>query len=128
MLLQSGLSFQWWSEAMRCYCFLRNIIDVMSYGHTPYQKRFGDFKGKQIPFGASVRYMAMKDGEVLRELPLGDKTREGIFVGYHCHPGGKWSGDYLVIDAQDMRHADSIRSYHARRIKDIVVRLRDFSC
>ena len=64
--------------------------------------------------------MALKDGEVLRELPLGDKTREGIFVGYHCHPGGKWSGDYLVIDAQDMRHADSIRSYHARRIKDIV--------
>ena len=68
---------------------LENITDIMAYGHTLYQKRFGDFKGKQVPFGASIRYMALKDGEVLRELPLGDKTREGIFVGYHCHPGGK---------------------------------------
>ena len=29
--------------------------------------------------------------------------RLGIFLGYHFHPGGVWSKDYLVADYADLR-------------------------
>ena len=121
MLLQSGLTTHWWAEAMRCYCFLRNVSDIMVHGQTPYQKRFGDFKGKRVPFGASIRFMPMRHGEAVRAHPVGEKTSDGIFVGYHTHPGGKWSGDYWIIDVSDMVNADSVFFVHARRIGNIVV-------
>ena len=35
LLLQAGLSHEWWSEAMRCYCCTRDTHDIMAYGSTP---------------------------------------------------------------------------------------------
>ena len=39
------------SGAMECYCYLRNIQDVLANGRTPYEKRFiAPFHGPIIPF------------------------------------------------------------------------------
>ena len=36
---------------MECYCYLRNIQDLLSDGKTPYERRFGmRFNGPVIPF------------------------------------------------------------------------------
>ena len=42
VLLQSSLDEKWWAEPMECYCYLRNIQDLMSGGKTPYERRFGE--------------------------------------------------------------------------------------
>ena len=55
VLLQSGLDNEWWTDSMDCYCYLRNIQDLLSDGKTPYERRFGvPFNGPVIPFGAMV--------------------------------------------------------------------------
>ena len=42
---------------MECYCYLRNIQDLLSDVKTPYERRFGmPFNGPTIPFGAMVEY------------------------------------------------------------------------
>ena len=44
---------KWWTDSMECYCYLRNIQDLLSYGKTPYDRRFGmPFNGPVTPFGA----------------------------------------------------------------------------
>ena len=32
VLLQSGLDKEWWADSMECYCYLRNIQDLLSDG------------------------------------------------------------------------------------------------
>ena len=55
VLLQSGLDANWWADSMECYCYLRNIQDLLSDGKTPYERRFGmRFNGPVIPFGSLV--------------------------------------------------------------------------
>ena len=57
VLLQSGLDEKRWADSMECYCYLRNIQDLLFDGKTPYQRRFGEpFKGPIIPFGSMVEY------------------------------------------------------------------------
>ena len=34
-----------------------------------------------------------------------DKTRVGLFVGFHMQPGGRWSGDYLVVEFARLRES-----------------------
>ena len=38
VLLQSGLDEQWWSDSMECYCYLRNVQDLLADGKTPYER------------------------------------------------------------------------------------------
>ena len=57
VLLQSGLGNEWCADSMECYCYLRNIQDLLSDGKTPYERRFGmPFNGPVIPFGAMAEY------------------------------------------------------------------------
>ena len=43
---------------MECFCFLRNVQDLLADGKTPYERRFGEpFKVPGIPFGAMVEYL-----------------------------------------------------------------------
>ena len=46
--LQSGLGDEWRADSMECYCYLRNIQDLLSDGKTPYERRFG------MPFNGPV--------------------------------------------------------------------------
>ena len=55
VLLQSGLDEKWWAASMECYCFLRNVQDLLADGKTPNERRFGEpLKGRVIPFGARL--------------------------------------------------------------------------
>ena len=57
VLLQSGLDERWWAGSMECYCYLRNVQDLLADGKTYYGRRFGEpFKSLIIPFGAMVEY------------------------------------------------------------------------
>ena len=50
VLLQSGLDERWWSDAVECNRYLRDIQDLMGDGRTPYERRSGElFKGPVIP-------------------------------------------------------------------------------
>ena len=56
-LLQSGLDDKWWSDSVECYCYLRNVQDLLEDGKTLYERRFGEpFKGPIIPFRVMVEY------------------------------------------------------------------------
>ena len=77
-LLQSGLTGEWWADSMKCYCYLRNIQDLLSDGKTPNERRFGiPFDGPVIPFGAMVEYhpISAKDLSGLHQLA-------GVFLGH----------------------------------------------
>ena len=57
VLLQSGLNESWWADSMECYCYLRNVTDLLSDGKTPNERRFViPFKRPLIPFGSMVEY------------------------------------------------------------------------
>ena len=60
VLLQSGLDKKWWADSMECFCYLRNVQDLLSDGKTPLERRCGEpLEGPVIPFGALVEYRSM---------------------------------------------------------------------
>ena len=82
-LVQSRLSDERWPYAMRCFCFLRNIVDVLFHGSTAWKQRFGqDFKEAILPFGCEVTYLPRWEAEKSKLHAFGDKWLQGIFLGY----------------------------------------------
>ena len=82
MLLQSGLGNEWWADSMECYCYLRNIQDLLSDGKTPYERRFGmPFNRPVVPFGAMVEYHPISVKDLSRLHQFGPKVLPGIFFG-----------------------------------------------
>ena len=77
VLLQSGLGNEWWADSMECFCYLRNIQDLLCDGKTPYERRFGMHQ-----FGAKV-------------LP-------GKFFGYALY-AGIWKEDIMVATLKNWR-------------------------
>lgn len=122
-LVQSGFGHYFWNRAMRCFWFSMNISAIMHYGTKPYYARFGhSFPGHRVPFGASIGYMRInRDTKADRIHPFSSTTSRGLLMGYHLNPGGSWSGDYLVLDEDLVRHADNINSLQPVRVKDIIV-------
>ena len=66
---------------------------MIKNGDSAYNKRHGKghCKGKIVPFGALVDIMPQPDHK--RDV-FDNKTIKALFLGYHEHPGGVWSGDY----------------------------------
>ena len=92
VLLQSGLNENWWADSMECYCYLRNIQDLLSDGKTPYETRFGmPFNGPVIPFGATVEYHPISAKDQSGLLQFGAKVLPGIFLGYALYACGIWN-------------------------------------
>ena len=88
VLLQSGLGNEWWADSMECYCYLRNIQDLLFDGKTPYERRFGmPFNGPVIPFGAMVEYHPVSAKDISRLLQFGPKVLPGMFLGYVLSAG-----------------------------------------
>ena len=82
VLLQSGLGNEWWADSMECYCYLRNIQDLLSDGKTPYERRVRmPFNGPVIPFGAMVVYHSISAKDQSRLHQFGAKVLPGIFLG-----------------------------------------------
>ncbi len=122
VLLQSGLPHRWWTEAAKCYCVLRNVCEpaTTTNATTPYQlRRNTDFKGKTIPFGALIQYKPSSKVEVKLLSKFGSKMLPVIFVGYHLHSGGRWSGDYLLVDAAAYQKRLDGSRIPVHRVKEI---------
>jgi len=106
-LLQSGLAPTWWPYACAHHCFARNV--KLAEGDSAYNKRHGGghCKALQMPFGLCIDYLpvaAPQDKAPTFEA----KTRVGLVVGFHVQPGGKWSGDYLVVDFEALRYVPDL--------------------
>ena len=97
---------------MECYCYLRNVQDLLADGKTPYERRFGEsFKGPIIPFGALVEY-----------LPIS----AGIFLGYAFIAGGIWKGDTLIADIEELEKLDASEIYPRRlNAKEVLITRKD---
>ena len=101
---------------MACYCFLRNVVDKLANGLTPYKMRFGvDFEGLLIPFGSAVEYKPASDKDQARTHSLGKQLLDGVFMGYHQRVGGSWSGDVFVADQEEIEQAESMKDIHIKR-------------
>ena len=74
VLLQSGLDEKWWADSMECYCYLRNVQDLLSDGKTLYEQRFGEpFRGPVIPFGSMMEYHPTSAKDKSRLHQFGEK-------------------------------------------------------
>jgi len=117
-LAQSGFGDEWWAHAMVCFCFLRNVVDILLSGHTAYFGRFGvDYTGPTIPFGAEIEYQPSSQKDIKRLHSMAHKTLPGIFLGYVQHAGGGWSGDVNVLDWEELDKADYVSQCNIRRFK-----------
>ena len=116
VLLQSGLDNEWCAHSMECYCYLRNIQDLLSDGKTPYKRRFGmPFNGPVIPFGAVIEYHPISAKDLLRLHQFGPKVLPDVFLGYVLYAGGIWKGDVMVADIEELEEMDA-SELHARRL------------
>ena len=88
VLLQSGLCNEWWADSMECYCYLRNIQDLLSGAKTPYERQFGmPFNGPVIPFGAMVENHRVSAKHQSRLHQFAAKVLPGIFLEYALKRG-----------------------------------------
>ena len=79
---------KWVANSMECYCYLRNIQDLLSDGKTPYERQFGmPLNGPVIPFGAMVEYHPVSSMDISRSHQFGPKVFPGIFLGYVLYAG-----------------------------------------
>ena len=102
---------------MSCYCLMRNSIDKVRDGLTPYQLKFGiDLPGPLIPFGSAVDYKPSSEQDKRRLHEFGANVLAGIFMGYSQQHGGGWNGDLLILDQEDISEADSVRDVYLKRI------------
>ena len=119
LLLQSGLSEDWWKQAIQCFCFLRNIVDKLPDDNvTAYERRFGvKFDGPILPFGCEVTFQPSYKGDIARLHKYGSKVLSGIFMGYSQQAGGTWSGDLLIADWEELEKADHVSEITMKRFK-----------
>ena len=116
VLLQSGLENGWWADFMECYCYLRNVTDLLSGRKTPCERRFGGpFNGPVIPFGAMVEYHLFSSKDIPRLHQFGPKVLTGICLGDVLCAGGIWKGDIVIEDVDELEKMDA-SEIHARRL------------
>ena len=67
---------------MECYCYLRNVQDLLAGGKTPYERRFGEpFRGPIIHFGAMVHGREKgteEDGGTVRDTKENASGQDGV--------------------------------------------------
>ena len=60
-----------WNATVECYCYLRDVQDLLSDRKTPYERRFGEpHSGPKIPAGSMIEYhpTSAKDQARLHQL------------------------------------------------------------
>ena len=111
-----------WDFALPHFCTASNFADVD--GESAWKKRHkkGSFKGIQRPFGSRVDFLPPKS--LKQRLPVFSPSAvPGVFMGWHMHPGGHWSKDYLVSYLPDFEAVQSgkTKKIHVYRVRDIHV-------
>ena len=105
----------------QCYCYLRNIQDLLSEGRTLYERRFGKpFKGPIIPFGSLVEYYPISAKDQSRIHQFGKKVLPGLFLGYALYAGGIWKDDVLVADIEELGMMDASEIYSRLNAKEVI--------
>ena len=98
-MFRSGTSYPWWERAAPDACFLKNSAGDES----PYFLKHGKHsKHKLVPFGALVDFMPTPNPNK-DPATFDKKVLTGWRAGFHCHPGGEWSGDYYVAEFDAFR-------------------------
>ena len=93
--------------SMECYCYLRNVQDLLADGETPYERQFGEPSiGPIIPFGAMVEYHPISVRDQSRLHQFGKKFLPGIFLGYELLAGGIWKGDFPIAELEKLNTSD----------------------
>ena len=83
----------WWADLMECFCYLRNVQDIVADGKTPYVREFGEpFKGPIIHFGAMVQSHPISARDQARLHQFGKNVLPVIFFGYVQIAGGILEG------------------------------------
>lgn len=86
----------------------------------PYEMQHSTmFPSRRIPFGASLSYEPVAKRKIAFAKKFDFKLRKGIFMGYHLHSGGPWSGDYLVIDEEMYTTAQRHCDIYAHRVREV---------
>ena len=112
---QSGLCDAWWKEAMECYCFLKNVVEIVWTKKTSDCMRFKeDFRGPIVPFGVEVQYFQLSAEDQARGHQMADKWLCGIFAGYKQHAGGGWAKNLKVIDWYELDESKHISQVYLR--------------
>ena len=115
VLLQSGLDEKWWADSVECYCYLRNVQDVLADGKTPYESRFGEpFKGPVMPFGFMVEYHPISAKDQSRFHQIVKKVLPGIFLGFALVAVRSQKGYILVADIEELGKIRRVRNPHSK--------------
>ena len=123
VLLQSGLDENWWAYSVECYCYLRNVQDLLADGKTPYETRFEEpLKGPIIPFGAMVEYHPISARDQSRLHQFGKQVLLWIFLGYELIAGRIWKVNFLIAELEDLEKLDESEIYHRRiNAKEVLI-------
>ena len=112
--LQSGLDEKWRADSVECYCYLRNVQNLLA-GRTPHERRFGEpLKGPVIPFGTMVEYYPTSARDKSRLHQNGKKVLPGKSLGFAMIAGRIWKGDVLVADIEELEKMDASEIYPRR--------------
>ena len=127
LLEQSGLHALWWNYAMRCYCFLHNVLQkcVKRDGEawlTPFESRFQqEFLADHVlPFGCEIEYLPAAPKYKKLQHSLGTKLRSGLFFGYYLPHGGKWDHIVYIMDWEMFANQP-----HPKRCKPTKIHIAD---
>ena len=86
----------------------------------PYQARFNeDCKAKLVRFVQEVEYYPADPTDLNKPDKFGEQFEKAVFMGYKQskRTGGKWSGDYLVLDLDDITKAKSYKQLTLTTVK-----------
>ena len=101
---------------MECYCYLRDVQDLLSDGKSPYERRFGmPFDGPVTPFGAMVECHPISTKDTSRLHQFGPKVLPGNFSVVPCMRGRIWKGDIMAADIEELGRMDA-SEVHAIRL------------
>ena len=115
VLLQSGLDGNGGADSLECYCYLRNVEDLV----TDWKNRVkGDLenhlKDRLFLLGVMADYFPICAERKSRLHQLGKKVVPGIFLGY-AMVAGIWKGEILVADIEELGKLDAWE-IHVRRL------------
>ena len=116
-LLQSGLDEKWWAGSMECYCYPRNVQDLLADGKTPCERRFGEARKVQ----QFLLEQWLNTIQFLHETSPGStNSARHFYLEYssdmRLSRGEIWKGDILVADIEELEKMDASEIY-PRRIK-----------
>ena len=100
-LCRSGMPVRTWPLAGDYFCNASNFTPHNGVSAWENKNKRGPFPGKLIPYGARIDFLPP---EPIRKLlpKFGTRGVPGVFLGWHMHPGGKWSRDYKVAALADL--------------------------